>query len=113
MKSDVVFAPQIQKTIWLPNSDHNPKGSLSPDFKKKINLKKLHALIEGNQSFKPKYDTRSNPFQNYVEIVITGSIFVYSNGTVNTKLNLPDEALLVFLGKLYNAYMRECLEESK
>ena len=113
MGTDVLIAPSIQKTIWLPNSEHNPKGLLSPDFKKKINLKKLHKLIEGNQSFKPKYDTRANPCQNYVEITITGSLWVYANGTVNTKLNLPDEALIVFLGKLYNAYMRECLEESK
>jgi len=110
MASDVIFAPQIQKTIWLPNSEHNPRGTLSPDYKKKINLKKLHHTIEGNQSFKPKYDTRCNPFQNYVEINITGSIWVYSNGTVNTKLNLPDEALIVFMSKLYNAYMRDCLE---
>jgi len=112
-EDEAVFAPLIKKVIWLPNSEHNPKGNLSPDYKKKINLKKLHKLIEGNQSFNPKYDTRANKYQNYVQIDITGSLWVYSNGTVNTSINLPDEALIVFLGKLYNAYMRDCLEAGK
>ncbi len=98
-----VFVPQAQKVIALPNKK----------IGRKINLRKLHDLIKGKETLNPKYDTRSNPCLNYLEINVSGSIWVYANGTAKTNLNLPDESLLLFFDKLYQAYMKECLEESK
>ena len=106
-----VYIPLDQKKIALPNK--LVRGKIGKDRGKRINLKRLHDKLKGKETLNPNYDTRSNPFLNYLEIKVTGSIWVYANGTAKTNLNLPDESLLILMEKLYYEYMEDCLEESK
>lgn len=97
---DTVIVPPTVRKINLPNKKHG----------KKIDLQKLVSVLDVNKSFKASMDLDSNPYQNYVEISIVGQARIFSNGTMTTTLNLPDEALIIFCDRLYKAYIAECLE---
>ena len=94
-----LLAPVI-KTIALPNKKYG----------KRINLEKLFSNLQNIESFKPHYDKETNPSQNWVGVTITGNARFFSNGTVTTNLNLPNEALIEIFDKFYKAYILEVLE---
>jgi hypothetical protein len=98
METELV-QPTIRK-IALPNKKYGIR----------INLEKLFEMIKDVDSFKPQYDKDSNPCQNWVEVTISGKAKFFSNGTVTTNLNLPDEALIELFDKFYKAYIKEVLE---
>lgn len=101
--------PLLEQTAYTKISLPN-KNQGSKDYGKKINLQKLHQTIQDNRTFKTNYDTDSNPYQNYIELTITGKARIYSNGTITSYLNLPKEALIEFYDKFYKAYVRDTLE---
>lgn len=94
-----LLQPTIKK-IALPNKKHF----------KRINLEKLFESLKSNNSFQAHLDREINPSQNWVSINIVGEAKIFSNGTVTTNLNLPDEALIEIFDKLYKAYILEVLE---
>jgi len=103
--------PQFQpmmKQIVLPNSEKH--RGLSQDKKKRINLPKLHNKFMVEGLFKSDYDKDSNPFCNYVELTFVGKARIFSNGTITTNLNFPDEELLLLFERLYNITIKDCLE---
>jgi len=97
---DTILEAPILKKISLPNKKYG----------KRINLKKFYENIVDIESFKASYDTEINPYQNYVEVTISGKAKFFSNGTITTNLNLPDSALIEFFDKFYKAYIMEVLE---
>jgi len=104
--------PMLKK-IALPNkiTDKRDKRLVkSKDYGKKINLVLLNNALSNNSCFVSNYDKDLNPYQNYVSIEIRGTARFYSNGTVTTNINLPDESLTIFFEKFYEAYIMECLE---
>ena len=90
----------VVRTIALPNKKTG----------KRINLEKLFTNLKGLETFKPEYDKETNPSQNWVAVTITGKAKFFSNGTMTTNLNLPDEALIEIFDKFYKAYILEVLE---
>jgi hypothetical protein len=97
---ETCLVPPLIKKISLPNKKHDQK----------IDLNKLFTNLKTNESFQASYDKRKNPYQNWVEIIITGKARIFSNGTATTNLMLPDEALIEFFDKLYKAYILDCLK---
>jgi len=96
---DTCLVPPIIKKISLPNKKYNQK----------IDLNKLFQSMKTNESFQAQYDKRKNPYQNWVEITITGKAKIFSNGTATTNLMLPDESLIEFFDKIYKAYIKDCI----
>jgi len=97
---ETILEQPVIKKISLPNKKYG----------KRINLEKFFCNIQDIESFKPQYDKDSNPYQNWVEVTITGKAKFFSNGTITTNLNLPDSALIEFFDKFYKAYIIEVLE---
>lgn len=100
MKTETTIIQPTWKKIALPNKK---KGT-------RIKLNELLTELQTNESFKARMDKDLNPNQNWIEININGKLKIFSNGTAVTNLDLPDESLIVFCEKLYNAYVREHLE---
>lgn len=61
---ETCLVPPLIKKINLPNKKHDQK----------IDLNKLFTNLKTNESFQASYDKRKNPYQNWVEIIITGKV---------------------------------------
>lgn len=87
------------------------------DFKKKINLGLLTKILQHNHIFKPEYDLRKNPRQNFVTITIhlidgvEGKFWVFANGTCRTNMQVKDEIKLSVLDLFYKLYAKSTLED--
>jgi len=104
---NVELISPIVRQIRLPN--HDLYKINNSERGKKINLQELFNILCTNPSFKSSFDVDVNPRQNWVTIQITGQAKIFSNGTVTTNLNLPEEALIEFFAKFYQAYIKEAI----
>lgn len=112
MKPQIV--PTKLRKIKLQNGLEGHK-----DYGKKFDLYLVHKVLHNNQVFKSSFDTDANPYQNFVQIEVqnlngvTGSFWVYSNGTMNTNIGLSNALLISLSDFLYQMYLQDCLKEVK